>query len=280
MPPELDYDAVLDLAECIARTAGAILRQYYEAPPSAASKSTQIDLVTEADRASERYIIPALHEAFPDHHIVGEEGGGAGPARERTPYHWYVDPLDGTTNFAHRFPVFSVSLSLSDPDLNPILGVIYNPMGNETYKAIRGRGAWVNGRRLRVSQVADLSGALVVTGFPYDAWTAEDNNAERVGHFVRRVQGVRRIGSAALDLCSVAAGQCDVYWERGPSPWDVQAGLLCVEEAGGTISDFEGAYSHDALSGARIVASNGLLHDQALEVIQHGDAAPRPRSRD
>ncbi len=276
----LNLEAVLDTAETIARHAGAVLREYFERPRESHTKQSQIDLVTAADRASEALIVQALQEAFPEHHIHGEEGGGYGPSPEDTPFHWYVDPLDGTTNFAHRFPVFAVSIALSDPDLNPLLGVVYNPMTGDTYKAIKGQGATHNGRRLRVSRVPDLSQALVITGFPYDRWTAEDNNAARFGHFVRRTQGVRRVGSAALDLCFVASGSCDVYWEQGPNPWDVQAGMLCVLEAGGKVTDYEGAYSLVARSGQRILATNGLVHDQALAVIQLGDAAPRPGKSD
>jgi myo-inositol-1(or 4)-monophosphatase len=276
MSDSLDCRAALQTAESIARQSGAILLQYFERPRRANHKSTSIDLVTEADTASEKFIVDALREAFPDHHIVGEEGGGYGPAPDQTPYHWYVDPLDGTTNFAHRFPVFAVTLALSDPDLRPILGVVYDPTRDESFKAIRGQGATLNGRPLHVSGVRDLSEALVVTGFPYNRWTAEDNNAERFGHFVRRTQGARRVGSAALDLCYVAAGRCDVYWEHGPNPWDVQAGILAVWEAGGKISDYEGELSLKALSGQQTVATNGYLHDQALAVIQLGDAAPRP----
>ncbi len=277
MPDSLDTQAALLTAESIARQAGAILRQYFERPRSTGSKSTRIDLVTEADRASEAFIVDALRAAFPDHHIVGEEGGGYGPPPDSTPYHWYVDPLDGTTNFAHRFPIFSVSLALSGPDLRPILGVVYDPMYGETYKAIRGQGATVNGRPMHVSDTPTLAEALVNTGFPYNRWTAEDNNAAHFSHFVRRTQGVRRIGAASLDLCWVAAGRFDVYWESGPQPWDVQAGILCVWEAGGTVTDYRGTLSRDALSGTQTLATNGLLHDQALAVLQQGDAAPLPQ---
>jgi myo-inositol-1(or 4)-monophosphatase len=276
--PDIPFDlhAALSTAEGIARQAGAVLREYYERPRQANHKRTAIDLVTEADTASEKVIVSALRAAFPDHHIHGEEGGGYGPEPDQTPYHWWVDPLDGTTNFAHRFPVFSVSIALSDAHLNPILGVVYDPTRDETFKGIRGQGATLNGRPLRVSDVRDLSEAMVVTGFAYDRWTAADNNTELFGHFVRRTQGTRRVGSAALDLSYVAAGRCDMYWEAGPKPWDVQAGLLLVLEAGGTVTDYEGKISPDGLSGTRIVASNGHIHEQALTVIRLRDQAPRP----
>ena len=272
----LDHLATLNFIESLARQAGAILRQYYEMPRQANSKSTVVDLVTEADQASEKFIVDALRARFPDHHIVGEEGGGYGPAPENTPYHWHVDPLDGTTNFAHRFPVFAVCIALSDADMNPILGVVYNPMMDEMFKGIRGHGATLNGRPLHVSKTRNLAEALVITGFPYNRWTAEDNNAERFGHFVRRTQGTRRVGAAALDLCYIAAGRADVYWEQGPQPWDVQAGILFVEEASGTITDYDGERSKTALNGHNIVATNSHLHAQALDVIQLGEAAPLP----
>jgi myo-inositol-1(or 4)-monophosphatase len=272
----LDHLATLNFIEALARQAGAILRQYYETPRQANSKSTAVDLVTEADQASEKFIVDALRHRFPDHHIVGEEGGGYGPAPEDTPYHWYVDPLDGTTNFAHRYPVFAVCIALSDADLNPILGVVYNPMMDELFKGIRGHGATLNGRLLHVSDTRKLAEALVITGFPYNRWTAEDNNAARFGHFIRRTQGARRVGAAALDLCYLAAGRVDVYWEHGPNPWDVQAGILFVEEAGGTVTDYGGERSQTALQGHQIVATNGHLHTQALEVIQLGEKAPLP----
>lgn len=273
----LDYQAVLDTIETLARQAGAILREYYEKPRAANSKSTVIDLVTEADAKSEEFIVNGLRSLFPDHHIHGEEGGGYGPPAEETAYHWYVDPLDGTTNFAHRFPVFAVTIALSDPDLMPILGVVYDPIHDEMFKAIRGQGSWCNGRRMRVSETPDLSQALVTTGFPYNRWTAADNNVEHFGNFVVRTQGCRRVGAAALDLCMVAAGRMDGYWEHGPNPWDVQAGLLCVQEAGGIVTDFGGQeLSHAARCGDYILASNGRIHAQMSAVLTQGAAAPRP----
>jgi myo-inositol-1(or 4)-monophosphatase len=273
---QLDWQAALDTVERIARQAGAILREYFERPRQADHKHTNVDLVTEADRASEEFITQALQAAFPKHHIVGEEGGGYGAPADETPHHWHVDPLDATTNFAHRFPHFAVSIALSGPDLQPKLGVVYDPMRDEMFKTMRGAGAWLNGRTLRVSAVRDLAQALVVTGFPYDRWTHAENNTEHIANFVVRTQGVRRVGAAALDLCYVAAGRCDVYWERGPHSWDVQAGLLCVLEAGGQISDFRGELSQTALSGEYIVASNGHLHEQVLIVLREGARAPRP----
>lgn len=275
----MDHLAVLDIIETIARQAGAVLREYYERPRAAHTKSTSIDLVTEADGQSEKLIVAALREHFPDHRLHGEEGGGYGPPAEATPYHWYIDPLDGTTNFAHRLPVFAVVIALSDPDLVPVLGVVYDPMRDEMFKALRGQGSWLNGRRMRVSQVPDLAQAAVVTGFPYDRWTGSENNLAHFNNFVLRSQAVRWMGSAALDLCYVAAGRLDGYWEHGPKPWDVQTGLLCVQEAGGTVTDYAGVeLTREARSGSHILASNGRIHAQMSAVLMQGEAAPRPSS--
>lgn len=274
--PDLDLDAALELAEAIARQAGAILRLHYERVRESSHKSTSLDLVTAADKETEAFMVGALQAAFPGTHIVGEEGGGYGPSAESTPYHWYVDPLDDTVNFAHRVPFFSVSIALSDADLNPLLGVVYDPLRDETFKGMRGRGATLNGRRLRVTEEPSLGSAMLVTGFPYDRWTNPDNNADHFARFLRRAQAIRCVGSAALDLCYVACGRYEAYWESGPNPWDVQAGLLFVEEAGGRVSDYSGARSLRALQGHQIVASNGRVHDQMVAVLTLGDDAPRP----
>jgi len=274
--PTLNLNDALDTAEAIARQAGALLRHHYERARQASAKSTAIDLVTAADKETEAFIVDALQAAFPGTHIVGEEGGGYGPPADRTPYHWYVDPLDGTVNFAHRIPFFSVSIALSDPDLNPLLGVVYDPLRDEAFKGRRGQGAALNGRRLHVTGEPSLSGAMLTTGFPYDRWTNPDNNLDYFGYFLTRARAVRCLGSAALDLCYVASGRLEGYWEHGPNPWDVQAGILFVEEAGGRISDYAGARSREALNGHEIVASNGHIHDQMVAVLAHGDDAPRP----
>lgn len=274
--PNLDLDAALEKAEAIAREAGAILCQHYERVPEFNHKSTSLDLVTAADKETEAFIVGALQAAFPGTHLVGEEGGGYGAPAGSTPYHWYVDPLDGTVNFAHRIPFFSVSIALSDADLNPLLGVVYDPLRDEAFKGIRERGATLNGRRLRVTKEPSLGSAMLVTGFPYDRWTNPNNNADHFAHFLRRAQAIRCVGSAALDLSYVACGRYEAYWESGPNPWDVQAGILFVEEAGGRVSDYRGARSLQARRGHQIVASNGRVHDQIVAVLTLGDDAPRP----
>jgi myo-inositol-1(or 4)-monophosphatase len=270
----LDLNAALAVADDLAHRAGALLLEALQHPRRISFKGA-INLVTETDRQSEALIVGGLCEAFPDHHIVGEEGGGAGAPRESAPYRWYVDPLDGTTNFAHGVPIFSVSIALAGPDDQPLLGVVYDPTRNECFRAVRGQGAALNGQPLRVSDISDLSQAALVTGFPYDRWTNPDNNIDTFVSFLLRAQAVGRMGSAALNLCYVAAGRFDGYWERRINPWDVMAGLLCVQEAGGRISNFR-EQPDGVFQGREVVASNGLIHEQMLSVIVLGDAAPRP----
>ncbi len=234
-----------------------------------------VDLVTEADRASEAFIVESLERAFPSHHIHGEEGGGKGAPKATAAYHWYIDPLDGTTNFAHGLPQYSVSIALVGPE-GMLLGVVYDPVRDERFSAARGMGAHLNGAPIHVSQTPKLAQALVATGFPYNRWTAEDDNTAEWRRFMKRTQGVRRLGSAALDLCYVAMGRLDLFWEKHLSPWDVLGGALIVEEAGGRVTDFDGGRPEPEHLGARVVATNGLIHGEALEVFRLGDAAPLP----
>ncbi len=271
---------IRDTAEEIARLAGALLLDYAAGGREALDfKSTDINFATAADKASEHLITDALRDAFPDHHIVGEEGGGYGPPPERAPFHWYVDPLDGTTNYAHGYPVYCVNLSLADRSGAPVLGVTYDPVRDECFSVIRGEGAVLNGRLMAVSTTDSLLRSILVTGFPYDSHTARDNNTAAFAAFTRRTQGVRRDGSAALDLAYVACGRLDGYWERGPQRWDYLAGMLMVHEAGGLVTtyagDQEGLYSGDAF-----VASNGRIHAELLAVLAEvgasfSQAAPR-----
>lgn len=262
-----------DTAETIARRAGALLLDYAaRGENQSSSKSTEINLVTAADKASEALIIEALQAAFPDHHIHGEEGGGYGPPPETAPFRWYVDPLDGTTNFAHGVPIYAVNLSLLDQAGEPVVGVTFDPNQDECFSAVRGQGVTLNGLPVRVSQVAALRQALLASGFAYDRATARDNNGQAWSAFLRRAQGMRRAGAAALDIAYVACGRFDAYWERGPEPWDFMAGVLFVREAGGMVTTYDGTSTaleahHD------IVASNGLLHADMLAVLAEVRAA-------
>lgn len=259
----------------IAEEAGALLREHFARPRRALNKSSVIDLVTEADKQSEALIVSKLREFFPTHQIVGEEGGAYEHAGTNGEYRWFVDPLDGTTNFAHGLPIFSVSMALTGPDGKPIVAVVYDPTRRETFTAAKGHGAALNGQSLQVSETESLGASLVISGFPYDKWTTDENNVDNWGNFVVRTQGERRLGSAELDLCYVAAGRADGYWEGKLHQWDMMAGVLIVMEAGGRVTDYQGGTEFYDVKRPFIVATNGLIHDQMLEVIRLGKDAPR-----
>jgi len=249
----------LSTAIDIAREAGTLLVELASQPLEIKYK-LRSDLVTIADRRSEELIVKRLHGRFPNHAIVAEEGG---THRSGSDYCWYVDPLDGTTNYAHGFPVYSVTLGLAQRG-EVIAGVVYDPTRNEMYAAERGAGAFLNGQRLHVSSTEKLSASLVATGFPPFA-TNHDLNIQFYFRFTEVSHGIRRAGSAALDLCCVAAGRFEGFWELKLNPWDKAAGTLMVTEAGGRISDVRGAAFN--LLGDDIFASNGLVHDQMLEAF-------------
>jgi myo-inositol-1(or 4)-monophosphatase len=274
MSEGLDLAAALSLAESAARRAAELLLTYFRNPKLRARRKGAADLVTEADRRSEALIAELLLSAYPTHALIGEESGGRGDSAAA--YRWHVDPLDGTTNFARGIPFFAVSIALSDAENVPLLGVVYDPIHDECFKALRGGGAWLGRKKLRVSKTRKLAHALLASGFPRDKYTNPDNNTEEWSYFVSRAQSVRRLGSAALELCYVAAGRLDGYWEARLNTWDILAGLLMVEESGGTLSDYRGR-REGVHSGAQVVASNGRIHEQMLEVLILGDAAPRPR---
>ncbi len=281
----LATSAVLAVAVDIAHEAGALIRAAFGTVGRVDFKGT-VNPVTETDVAAERIIHTRLRAAFPAHRIFGEELGeaqrtahwdtgssGAGTPDAALPL-WLVDPLDGTNNFAHGFPHFAVSLGLVlDGEIQA--GVVYDPLRDDTFAAFRGGGTTLNGEAIQVSRVAALSDAFLATGFPYNRRVAASNNTRMLDHFLRRSQGVRRAGSAALDMAYVAWGRFDGYWEPSLSPWDVAAGLLLVEEAGGHISDFSGGRER-LYSGAEVVASNGTIHDEMLTVLRQGAAAPHP----
>ena len=272
-------------ASLIAREAGAILRDFFIQGVETEYKG-DADLVTIADRTSEKLIRERLGAVFPQHGIFGEEG-----TRERldAEFRWYVDPLDGTTNFAHGFPQFCVSLGLERrpaglaPQLDGtmVAAVIFDPMRDELFTAERGRGALLNGRPMRVSPIAELSRALVATGFPSRKRHANPN-IHFYQEFTMRSHGVRRAGSAALDLAFVAAGRLDAFWEFTLNPWDTAAGFLLVEEAGGRITDFSGGPF--LLNSREVLASNSLLHVELLrffdDMFAGRDLTPIPTPKD
>lgn len=242
-----------------ATEAGAALRMEHERPKKISYKG-EVDLVTESDKHSESIIVSKLRERFPDHAIVAEEGSRG--ARAAAKYCWHVDPLDGTTNFAHSYPCFAVSIGLLE-DGEPLVGVVLNPIGNELFTAFRGEGAYLNGNRIQVSSIAKLATSLVATGFP--THQRENNrNIYYYWEFTMRSHGVRRDGSAALDLCSVACGRFEGFWEFGLNSWDTAAGILIVREAGGRVTDLQGGpYRPGARS---ILATNARVHDEMREV--------------
>jgi len=255
---------MLDFAIETVREAGRLLRARFEHQHIVASKSSPIDLVTEADLASERLIVDRIRQRFPDHAILAEEGQGGG---NRSPYVWLIDPLDGTTNYAHGFPVFSVNIALARGG-EILLGVTYDPLRDELFTAQWGAGAFLNERRLRVSQTAHLSESLLATGFPYNRATNPQNNLGPFNAVMPLVRGIRRGGSAALDLAYVAAGRLDGYWEFWLNPWDWAAGVLLVTEAGGTVTDVAGQPWR--LDSSSMVATNGHLHQELLRAVNDG----------
>ncbi len=225
-------------AEDIARAAGALLREHAERGVRVERKG-DIDLVTQADRDSEALIVSEIRRRFPGHAILAEEGGGLACVGGDELL-WVVDPLDGTTNFAHGVPIWSVSLGVLQGG-SPVAAVVYDPLRDECFAASRGGGAYCNGRAIRVSNTRTLPDALLVTGFPYDIRTSEEDNLEHFVRFMKRARAVRRLGSAALDLAWTACGRFDGFWELKLHPWDVAAGWLLVTEAGGDVTRFDGS---------------------------------------
>jgi myo-inositol-1(or 4)-monophosphatase len=249
----------LEVAVAAAETAGEVLRSGFGREQTVKYKG-KVDLVTDVDERAEAVIGEMLRGAFPGYGMLAEEGGrrlGEGDSR------WIVDPLDGTTNYAHGLPIFAVSIALERAG-EVVLGVVHDPMRGETYVAERGGGATLNGEPIRVSDTDEPIRALLVTGFPYDR-SDMGTAVELFGRLTELTQGVRRLGAAALDLCYVAAGRLDAYYEKGLHAWDVAAGSLILKEAGGRITDYRGRELD--LEGREIVASNGLLHTVLLEAI-------------
>jgi myo-inositol-1(or 4)-monophosphatase len=249
----------------IAREAGAFLKGRFHADHTIDFKG-EINLVTEADRSSEEIITSRIKRLFPDHDIMAEEGTNVTRGAE---YRWIIDPLDGTTNYAHGFPVFCVSMALQRMS-QVILGVIYNPMLDELFVAQRGEGAFLQGRKIHVSHTKRLAEGFLGTGFPYDV---RENSRDALAYFdemIPKAQAIRRAGSAALDLAYLAAGRFDGFWELRLNPWDTAAGWILVEEAGGLVTDFSG--NPYVLESPSIVGSNGVLHKELTEVLHRASS--------
>ncbi len=263
MQPTLSY------VENLARQSGEILRAGYDTEHQVGYKGV-IDLVTEVDHQSEKFLLGEVQKDFPAHHIFSEESGIIQGNEENV---WYIDPLDGTVNYAHHIPIFCVSIAYAarGDASSPLsaslrLGAVYDPMRDEMFLAERGKGAYLNGRPLRVSSVTELQRSLLVTGFPYNAWDTPQDNFENFVKFGKLSQGVRRLGSAALDLCYVAAGRFEGFWEMALNAWDVAAGALIAEEAGARVTSVSG--EPDYISPPQsVIASTPGIHARMLEVL-------------
>lgn len=255
---------MLNFAIQTARDAGRLLAERFGRTIEIANKS-EIDLVTESDLASERLIIDRISTYYPRHAILAEESGATGPTDDerQSDWRWIIDPLDGTTNYAHGYPCFCVSMGL-ECNGRLELGVVYDPIRDEMFSAERGQGAALNGRRIRVSPTPTLASALLCTGFPYDV-RERNEFARHFANFIMTAQGVRRDGAAALDLAYVGAGRFDGFWEEGLKPWDVAAGVLIIEEAGGRVSNY--ANGPLDIFTPPILASNGLIHEEMMGVL-------------
>jgi len=251
-------NSFLDVAIETAREAGAILIAEFDRPVKISYKG-EVDIVTQADKRSEQAIVSRLRSHFTKHSIVAEEGGGT---ESESPFRWHVDPLDGTTNFAHGYPCFAVSLGLEEAG-EPIVGVIFQPVSGELFTAVKGEGAYLNQKKIEVSRIEKLATSLLCTGFP-SVKRSQNPNIHYYWDFTLRSHGVRRDGSAAMDLASVACGRFEGFWEFGLHTWDAAAGILLVREAGGMVTQFDGQPYR--LGDRELLASNGRVHEEMKEV--------------
>ena len=247
--------------ERLARQSGQILHAGYQKEHKVEFKGV-IDLVTEVDRQSEDYLLGEIRKLFPDHNVLSEESGGTRGGEHQ----WYIDPLDGTVNYAHNIPFFSVSIAYASNGTMK-LAAVYDPMRDEMFSAERGKGAYLNGRPLHVSDALELQKSLLVTGFPYDAWDSKFDNFGNFVKFAKMTQGVRRFGSAALDLSYVGAGRFDGFWELSLSPWDVAAGGLICEEAGGRVTNVYGEADYISPPQSILATAPGI-HVRMLEELE------------
>jgi len=256
---------MINVAIEAARSAGKFLKQHVGKIKDIQLKSGQEkNLVTEIDKRSEALIIEIITKHFPSHNILAEEGGGA-KKTSKSDVKWIIDPLDGTTNYTHGFPVFCVSIGIEVKE-HLVAGVIYDPNFDELFTAEKGKGAYLNGKRITVSKGNSLNESLLVTGFPYNITENPNNAIEHFVHFLMEAQAVRRMGSAAIDLAYVAAGRYEGFWEVALNPWDMAAGALLVEEAGGKVTTFSGAPF--SIYQKEVLASNGIVHEEMMNVLK------------
>jgi myo-inositol-1(or 4)-monophosphatase len=267
---EIPHSTLLEAAASAGKKAGALLLDYAESGFRIEHKNP-INLVTDADHAAERCVIDHLGAHFPTHDFLAEERGRV--ERTSSPYLWIIDPLDGTTNFAHGYPAYCVSIGLEYRG-RCILGVVFDPSRDELFTATEGAGAKLNGRPIQVSATKALGDSLLVTGFAYDIRESPRNNLDHFAKFALKAQGMRRTGSAALDLCYVAAGRFDGFWEVRLNPWDMAAGSVIAQEAGGRLTDFRG--NQLSIYGQELVASNGHIHHAMLKVLHEEPAQTTP----
>jgi myo-inositol-1(or 4)-monophosphatase len=257
-------NSIHQAARQAALAAGALLRRNFTLPHQITLKGRH-DPVTESDFQSQQLIIQQLSQAFPDYRFLAEETGAPDPGAGSPDGCWIIDPLDGTVNFAHNFPMFAVSIAFQWQGA-VVSGVVYDPLREELFEAVQGQGAWLNRDPLQVSGIHELDRALVATGFPYNVSQNLEATMQRFQRLVAQAQGIRRPGSAALDLCYLAAGRVDGFWEENLKPWDTAAAVLIVQEAGGRVSAFDG--SPFDLYANNIAASNGLLHEPLLAALE------------
>ena len=262
MNPNQQYHSFLEVATEAAMAGGAILEKYWGKLESVQEKERPGDLVTEVDHQAEKAILQIIQHYFPNHQILAEESGLAGDTNSE--YLWAIDPLDGTTNYAHNYPMSAVSIGLLIQGI-PQVGIVYNPLRQEFFSGARGLGATLNHKPIQVSKVQSLSESLLVTGFAYDRRETTDNNYLEFCYLTHLTQGVRRSGSASLDLVDVACGRLDGYWERGLKPWDITAGIVILEEAGGKVSAYDG--NAVVVESGRLLATNGHIHHSLSQAL-------------
>lgn len=261
---QMDREDLRNFMISLTEISGNILMSHFNSELTVESKDDRvggIDIVTNADKSSEKAIISEIRRKFPEHDILAEE---TQEQLKGAPWLWVIDPLDGTVNFAHDYPHFAVSIALLEHG-KIVAGVVCDPLKGETYLAVRGEGSFLNGRRLRVSRADTLNRSIVGTGFPYDKAFTADNNLTEFSRVLPKVQGMRRLGSAALDLAYVACGRLDGFWELKLKPWDIAAGILLVEESGGLVTDRYGEVME--LDSPSILATNGLIHSDMIGAL-------------